>query len=55
MPKGQRVRTNRWKAFNRVFSDDKSQVRYIQKIIFGQRRDCPIMPITTDPQQLPEN
>lgn len=55
MPSEQCVRTNRWKAFNRVFSDGKSEVRYIQEIIFGQRRDWRYWTITTHPKQLPEN
>lgn len=55
MPSEQRVRTNRWKAFNRVLGDGNLEVRYIQEIIFGQRRDWRYWTITTDPKQLPEN
>lgn len=51
----QRVRYTRWKAFNRVFSNGKSEVRYIQEIIFGNRRDWRYWTITTDPKQLPDN
>ena len=29
MPPGQRVRYTRWKAFNRVFCNGKSEVRYL--------------------------
>jgi len=55
MPQAQRVRTNRWKAFNRIFSDGTSEVRYIQEIIFGCRRDWRYWTITTDKLKLPEN
>jgi SRSO17 transposase len=49
MPPGQRVRTTRWKAFNRVFSNGKSEVRYLQKVIFGKRCTLRYWTITTDP------
>ncbi|OKH23912.1 hypothetical protein NIES1031_16570 [Chroogloeocystis siderophila 5.2 s.c.1] len=52
MPKEQRVRTNRWKAFDRIFSNGKSEVRYLQEIIFGKRRDWRYWTITTDPVEL---
>lgn len=55
MPKAQRVRTNRWKAFDRIFSTGKSETRYLQEIIFGFRRDWRYWTITTDPDNLPEN
>jgi SRSO17 transposase len=55
MPPGQRVRTTRWKAFNRVFSNGKSEVRYLQKVIFGKRCTLRYWTITTDPVKLPEN
>lgn len=55
MPSKQRVRTNRWKAFTRIFSDGKNEVRYIQEIIFGKRRDWHYWTITTDPEELPSN
>lgn len=55
MPSCQRVRTNRWKTFNRVFSNGSSQRRYIQEIIFGKRRDWRYWTITTDPVELPKN
>lgn len=55
MPKEQRVITNRWKTFNRVFSDGKSEVRQACEIIFGKRRDWRYWTITTDPVPLPSN
>jgi len=29
---------NRWRKFERVFSDGKSELRYIREIIYGKRR-----------------
>jgi len=55
MPSEQRVRTNRWKAFDRTFSNGKSETRYLQEIVFGKRRDWRYWTITTDPAKLPEN
>jgi SRSO17 transposase len=55
MPKEQRVRTNRWKAFERIFCNGKSETRYLQEIIFGKRRDWRYWTITTDPEKLPDN
>ena len=52
---GQRVRYSRWKAFERVFSDGKSEVRYLQEVIFGKRHTLRYWSITTDPVHLPEN
>lgn len=55
LPENQRVRTTRWKAFERIFSNGKSQVRYGQEIIFGQRHDWRYWRITTNPETVPEN
>ncbi len=55
MPKEQRVRTNRWKTFEQIFSNGKSETRYLQEIIFGKRRDWRYWTITTEPEKLPEN
>jgi SRSO17 transposase len=33
-----RIRTTRWRAFERVFADGSSQERYLQETIFGRRR-----------------
>jgi len=38
LPQGQTVRCNRWRKFKRVFSDGKSELRYIREIIYGKRR-----------------
>ena len=38
LPQGQRVRQNRWRGFERIFSNGKQENRYIREIIFGKRR-----------------
>lgn len=53
LPQGQSVRANRWRPFERVFSDGTSETRYIQEIIFGKRRQQQFWHLTTDPETLP--
>ncbi|MBF2062503.1 IS701 family transposase [Fischerella thermalis] len=55
LPKGQKVRYNRWRPYNRVFSDGKQEKRYIREIVFGKRRALQYWQVTTDPETLPEN
>jgi SRSO17 transposase len=55
LPKGQKVRYNRWQPYNRVFSDGKQEKRYIREIVFGKRRALQYWQVTTDPETLPEN
>ena len=38
MPSEQRVRANQWCKFERVFSNQKSETRYIREIIYGKKR-----------------
>jgi SRSO17 transposase len=38
LPREQTVRCNRWRKYERVFSDGKTQTRYIREIIYGKRR-----------------
>lgn len=38
MPQGQRVRYNRWHAYDQPLAEHPTQRRYIREIIFGQRR-----------------
>ena len=33
----QKVRANKWCKFERTFSDQKSEIRYIREIIYGKR------------------
>lgn len=55
LPAGQRVRANKWCKFNRTFSNEKSETRYIREIIYGKKRAITYWEITTDPETMPEN
>jgi SRSO17 transposase len=55
MPEGQTVRANKWCKFERTFSNQKSETRYIREIVFGQRKVRTYWEITTDPETMPEN
>ena len=55
MPRGAKVRANRWRRFKRVFSNGEREERYIREIIFGKRRTRQYWQITTDHETLPEN
>lgn len=55
MPAGQKIRYNKWRKFDRVFSDGQTEVRYIRLIVFGKRRQLRYWQITTNYEKLPEN
>jgi SRSO17 transposase len=55
LPVEQRVRANKWCEFERTFSDQKSETRYIREIIYGKKRAVTYWEITTDPETMPEN
>lgn len=55
MPSEQRVRSNKWDEFERVFSDGRKENRYIREIIYGKRGKITYWQITTDKKLLPEN
>ena len=55
LPQEQKVRHNRWRAYDRIFSDGTKEKRYIQEIIFGQRRQVQYWQVTSDPETLPKN
>ncbi len=55
LPKGQKVRRNKWRKFERIFSDGSTETRYIREIIFGKRRQQQFWQITTDIDTLPDN
>lgn len=61
MTREQKVRANKWCKFERTFSDQKSETRYIREIIYGKRNKtkdlsaCTYWEITTDPETMPEN
>ncbi len=54
LPAGERIRYNKWRKFNRVFSNGKTEIRYIREIIFGHRQTQRYWEITTDPITVPE-
>jgi len=51
----QKVRANKWCKFERTFTDDSSEIRYIREIIYGKRTKKTYWQITTNPQTMPEN
>ena len=55
MPPNQSVRANNWCPFERTFSNQKSETRYIREIIYGKKRAITYWEITTDPETMPEN
>ncbi|MEH2466428.1 IS701 family transposase [Nostoc sp.] len=55
LPANQSVRANKWCKFERTFSNQKSEFRYIREIVYGKRRSITYWEITTDPVTMPEN
>jgi SRSO17 transposase len=55
LPANQSVRANKWCKFERTFSNQKSEIRYIREIVYGKKRAITYWEITTDPETLPEN
>jgi SRSO17 transposase len=55
MPLDEKVRYKKWRKFNRLFSDGKTEVRYTREIVFGTRKSKCYWQITTDPINLPES
>ena len=55
LPSGQSVRANKWCKFERTFSNQKSETRYIREIIYGKKRAITYWEITSDPETMPEN
>jgi SRSO17 transposase len=54
LPKGQKVRTNKWRKFEHKNWDGTIETRYIREIIFGKRRARQYWEITTDSEQVPQ-
>ncbi|NJL56703.1 IS701 family transposase, partial [bacterium] len=54
LPKEQRVRCNRWRSFERIFSDGSTETRYIREVIYGKRLAKRFWDITTDPETMPK-
>lgn len=55
LPVEERVRCNRWRKFDRVFSDGTTQQRFIREIIYGKRRATQFWELTTAPETLPKS
>jgi len=55
LPANQRVRANKWCEFERTFSNQKSETRYIREIVYSKKRAITYWEITTDPATMPEN
>ena len=55
LPSNQSVRANKWCKFERTFSNQKSETRYIREIIYGKKRAITYWQITTDPETMPDN
>lgn len=55
LPQGQKVRRNKWRKFERIFSNDLRETRYIREIIFGKRRQQQFWQITTDTETIPDS
>lgn len=55
LPAIQKVRANKWCKFERIFSNQKSETRYIREIVYGKKRAITYWEITTDPATMPEN
>ena len=53
LPRGQSVRSNRWRAYVRTFSDGQREQRYIREIVYGKRRSTRYWQLTSDPETLP--
>ena len=55
LPASQSVRANKWSPFERTFSNQKSETRYIREILYGKKIAITYWEITTDPETMPEN
>jgi len=54
LPKGQTVRCNQWRKFDRFFSDQTQEVRMLREIIFGKKRNRRFWEITQTRKQCPK-
>lgn len=57
MPKDQYIRYNKWKEFNREFSNGDKELRYIREIVYGKRNPNHTNRyyiLTTDKETLPQ-
>jgi len=54
MTKGQRVRYNRWRAYNQPLVERPTECRYLREIIFGHRREVRYYQITKGSTDTPD-
>ncbi|WP_404791391.1 IS701 family transposase [Altericista sp. CCNU0014] len=54
MPLGKGVRSNKWRKFDRIFSNGRTELRYIREIVFGTRSTKCYWQIASDSLTLPE-
>ena len=55
LPSDQKVRYNKWRKFERTFSNQDTETRYIREIIFGKLHPRQYWQITTNTETLPDN
>jgi len=55
LPRGARVRANRWRKFERIMSHEKQEIHYVREIIFGKKGKRTYWEVTTAPETLPDN
>ena len=55
LPKGQKVRVNKWRDFPNIRWDGKEETRYIREIIYGKRRTTQYWQITTDKETVADD
>jgi SRSO17 transposase len=55
LPLGQKVRYNKWREFERIFSTGKTEKRYVREIIFGKKREIRYWQVTNNKETFPEN
>jgi len=51
---GEKLRYTTWSKYERVFSNNEKEVRYIREIIYGRRRKTRFYQVTTDKELLPK-
>jgi len=55
MPEDTEPEYSDWQSFKRIFSNGKTEQRYIQETIFGRRLQWRYWTLTNDPVALPDN
>lgn len=55
LPREQTVRCNKWRKFDRTFSNGMKELRYVREVVYGKKGYRKYWQITTDPETLPAN